>query len=128
MVKPAFAVMVALVALAGLAAPAHADVKLVKSNPAANAVVAKPTKIELTFSDKIVGSTAISQLVMTSMPGMTDHAPMMMRDYVSQMSKDGKTMTLVLRRPLPVGGYDVKWDVTGADKHKVKGSVSFAVK
>jgi copper resistance protein C len=126
--KPAFVFMALIVTLTAFATPARADVKLVKSNPAANAVVAKPTKIELTFSDKIVGSTAISQLVMMTMAGMTDHQPMLMREYSSQMSKDGKTMTLLLRRPLPVGTYDLKYEVTGADKHKVKGMVSFGVK
>lgn len=117
-----------LTAMLAMAAPARADVKLVKSNPAANATVTRPAKIELSFSDKIVGATAISQLVMMSMPGMSDHPPMMMRDYSAQMSKDGKTMTLLLRRPLPAGTYDVKWEVTGTDKHKVKGVLSFTVK
>lgn len=126
--KSTFVFMASLVTATALAAPARADVKLVKSNPSANAVVAKPTKIELTFSDKIVGSTAISQLVMMTMAGMNDHQPMLMREYSAQMSKDGKTMTLLLRRPLPVGTYDLKYEVTGADKHKVKGTLSFGVK
>ncbi|MEK6637430.1 MAG: copper resistance protein CopC [Pseudomonadota bacterium] len=128
MYKPAFVFIASLATATVFAAPARADVKLVKSNPAANAVVAKPTKIELTFSDKIVGSTAISQLVMMTMAGMTDHQPMLMREYSAQMSKDGKTMALLLRRPLPVGTYDLKYEVTGADKHKIKGVVSFGVK
>jgi copper resistance protein C len=126
--KSTFIFAALLGATTTFAVPAHADVKLVKSSPAPNAMVAKPTKIELTFSDKIVGSTAISQLVMMTMPGMTDHPPMMMRDYSSQMSKDGKTMTLLLRRPLPAGTYDLKYEVTGPDKHKLKGVVSFGVK
>lgn len=126
--KPAFVFIASLVTATIFASPAHADVKLVKSNPATNSTVAKPVKIELSFSDKVMGSTAISQLVMMTMPGMADHQPMMMREYSAQMSKDGKTMTLLLRRPLPAGTYDLKWEVSGADKHKVKGVLSFAVK
>lgn len=126
--KPAFVLATALFALAAAAVPARADVTLVKSSPAARSLVAKPAKIELTFSDKIIASATITQLVMMTMAGMADHAPMMMRDYVSQMSKDGKTLILMLRRPLPVGTYDLKYEVTGMDKHQVKGVVSFGVK
>ena len=107
---------------------AIAHVVLVKSNPAQGAAVQKPVKIELVFNEKIVGSTAISKIVMTGMPGMANHQPMMMRDFSAQMSKDGKSMTLLLKRPLPTGTYDVKWDVTGLDKDKVQGVISFSVK
>lgn len=125
---PPWLFITSAIAMAAISAAAQADVKLIKSNPAANATVSRPTKIELSFSDRIIGATAISQLVMMSMPGMSDHPPMMMRDYSAQMSKDGKTMTLLLRRPLPAGTYDVKWEATGIDKHRVKGVVSFTVK
>jgi methionine-rich copper-binding protein CopC len=116
-----------LAALA-IATPASAHLKLAASIPAANAKVAKPGKIILTFSDKMVASSFKAELMMLSMPGMADHPPMKMSGYTTQMSADGKSVSLLLKHTLPAGGYALKWSVTGADTHRVAGELPFTVK
>lgn len=106
---------------------AHAHAKLVKSTPAANAVVAKPTKIVLTFNEKLIAKFATTTLTMTAMPGMKDHAPMKIGGFTSAMSKDGKTMTLMMKRALVAGTYELKWAAAGPDAHRMEGSFTFTV-
>lgn len=116
-----------LAALA-ITTPASAHLKLAASTPAANAKVAKPGKIVLAFSDKMVASSFKAELVMLSMPGMADHPPMKMSGYTTQMSADGKSVSLLIKRALPAGGYLLKWSVAGADAHPVSGEVPFTVR
>lgn len=111
------------IALPGVAS-AHS--KLVSSNPAANATVAKPTKLTLTFSETFLAPMSGADLVMTGMPGMADHPPMPIKGFKTQV--EGKTMTLTLPRALPAGTYDLKWHIVGADQHKMEGGYSFKVK
>lgn len=111
--------------LAPQAALAHA--KLVGSAPAANATVAKVTRVDLKFNEKLIASTVKTELVMTAMPGMTDHPPMKI-PYTSAIGKDGKSMTLMLKRPLVRGTYKVKWSAAGADMHRMGNEFSFTVK
>lgn len=113
-----------LVAIPG-AAMAH--VKLVSSTPAANATVSTPTKIELKFSEQLIAPTVKTEIIMTGMPGMAGHAPMKMA-HTSQMGKDGKSMTLMLKKALVAGSYTVKWSAAGADSHRMGSEFSFKVK
>lgn len=110
-------------ALPGVAA-AHS--KLVSSNPAANATVAKPTKLTLTFSETFLAPMSGAELVMTGMPGMANHDPMPIKGFKTDVN--GKTMTLTFPRALPAGSYDIKWHIVGADQHKMEGGYSFNVK
>lgn len=118
---------VILIALCA-SSPLLAHVKLAASTPAAKATVAKPGKIVLTFSDKIVATTVKTELAMVSMPGMADHPPMKMAGYTTQMSSDGKSVTLLMKRALPVGGYVLKWSAAGIDTHGAAGELPFNVK
>jgi copper resistance protein C len=115
-----------LAALA-LTGTAQAHAKLVSSSPAANATVAKPSKIILTFNEKLVAKFASTTLTMTGMPGMKDHAPMKISGFTSVMSKDGKTLTLLMKRALVAGSYELKWAAAGADAHRTEGSFTFTV-
>ncbi|WP_338426924.1 copper homeostasis periplasmic binding protein CopC [Sphingopyxis kveilinensis] len=123
-ILPAATAALALL-LAPTAASAHA--KLVGSTPSANATVSKVTSIGLQFNEKIVASTVKVELVMTGMPGMTNHAPMKIA-VTPMMGKDGKSMTLSLKRALVSGTYEVKWAAAGADTHRMGGEFSFTVK
>ncbi len=107
---------------------AFAHAKLVKSTPAANAVVAKPTKIVLAFNEKLIAKFATTTLTMTAMPGMKEHPPMKISGLTSAMSKDGKTMTLLLKRALVAGTYSLKWAAAGPDAHRMEGTFTFTVK
>ncbi len=123
-----FALMVA--AIATLATPqlVSAHAKLVASTPAANATVARPTKIDLRFNEAVIGSTVSVQLAMTGMPGMAKHAPMPITGFTSQLGKDRKSLTLLLRRPLAAGTYRVNWAAAGADTHRLTGTFNFTVR
>ena len=118
--------LIAAAALLALPGMASAHSKLVSSSPAANATVAKPTKLTLTFSETFLAPMSGVELTMTSMPGMADHAPMPIKGF--KTATEGKTMTVTFPRALPAGSYDLKWHVVGADQHKMEGAYSFSVK
>ena len=123
-----FALMLA--ALASFATPqlVSAHARLVASTPAANATVSRPTKIDLRFNEAVIGSTVSVQLAMTGMPGMADHAPMPIKGFTSQLGKDRKSLTVMLRRPLVAGTYRVNWAAAGADTHRLTGTFNFTVR
>ena len=122
-----FALLVAP-ALAMLALPgaAFAHTKLLSSAPAANATVAKPTKLTLTFSETLVGPLSGIELTMTAMPGMADHPRMPIRGFTIKV--EGRTMTAKLPRPLPAGTYELKWHVVSADQHRMENTFNFNVR
>ena len=119
----------AAAALALLVAPvaASAHTRLIASTPAAGSTASKVTSVSLHFSEKLIPATIKTSLVMTAMPGMTDHPPMKI-PYSSAMGKDGKSMTLLLKRPLTAGSYTLSWSAAGADTHRMGSEFSFAVK
>lgn len=118
--------LTAAFALAALPSVALAHPKLLSSSPAANATVAKPTKLSLTFSEKLLAPLSGVDLTMTGMPGMADHAPMPIKGFKTAV--DGNTMVVTLPRALPAGSYDLNWHIVGADQHKIAGKYSFSVK
>lgn len=127
---PSFQTILATAAIAvlGVAAPAFAQTQLVASTPAANASIDKPGKIILVFNEKLVAKSVGAELVMTGMSGMADHQAMKMTGFTTAVSADGKTLTLLMKRALPSGSYDVKWYVAGTDSQRVEGSFAFTVK
>lgn len=115
---------IAAVAALTLAGAAQAHPKLVSSNPAANAVIAKPARIELHFSEKLVPAFSKAELTMAAMPGM---AAMKMAS-ISALASDGRTLVVTPKAPLPAGRYSVAWHVVSTDTHKVAGIYAFTVK
>lgn len=118
---------IVLAALVAVPSGALAHAALTGSTPAANSSVAAPTKIVLRFNERLLSATVRTDLVMTGMPGMADHAPMVIA-HTAQMAKDGKSMTLAPRRRLVRGTYRVTWTAAGADTHRITGGFSFTVK
>ena len=110
------------------AAPVLAHTALVSSAPKANATVAKVSKVELTFNEKVMPQFSGAELTMTTMPGMAMHDPMKMAVAASKVSPDGKTLTLTTQRALPAGTYKVAWHAAGADTHRMTGDFAFTVK
>lgn len=106
---------------------ASAHTRLISSTPTANATASKVTSITMRFNEKLISSTVKADVVMTGMPGMTDHPPMKM-PATSSVGKDGKSVTLLLKRTLPAGTYKVSWAAAGADTHRMSGSFEFTVK
>ena len=119
----------AIVAAAlSVASPALAHPKLVASSPAANATVAKPSKIELRFSEKLVGQFSSAELAMTGMPGMANHGPMKINGTATSVGAGGKTLVVKLKQPLSAGTYKLDWHAVSMDTHRVNGTYSFRVK
>ena len=116
--------LASLVAVPGVAL-AHAS--LTSSTPATNSTIAAPARIVLRFNERLIGSTVKTEVVMTGMPGMADHAPMPIT-HTSQMARDGKSMTLTPKRALVRGTYRVTWSAAGADTHRMGSSFSFTVR
>lgn len=123
------AALFAALALTALApsAPLMAKVKLAASTPAAGAKAKSPKTVTLTFSEKVNPAKATAAIIMTAMPGMANHGEMPIRNFTASWSADGKSMTLTLKKPLPAGTYDVRWQAAGADGHAMTGKVTFDV-
>ena len=103
------------------AAPALAHAKVVSSNPAANAVIAAPRQISVTFSEKIV--PAFSKMEVT-MPSMNMGVPVK-----TSFSADGKTITATPQAKLASGVYLIKWSAAAADDgHHTAGTIPFKIK
>ncbi len=111
-----------------LASAAEAHPKLMKSLPAANAVIAKTRVIKLQFSEKLIAQFSGGDLVMTDMPGMKMHAPMKMPALTSAVAADGRTLVLTAKSPLTAGAYMLNWHAVSTDTHRVQGTLAFRVK
>lgn len=123
---PAILAALALTALTP-AAPLLAHVRLAASTPAQGAAAKGTRVVTLTFSEKVDPAKASATIVMTAMPGMKDHPEMLIRNFTASWSADGKTLTLALKKPLPAGTYDVRWQAAAADGHAMTGKVTFSV-
>lgn len=100
---------------AGFAAQAHAH--LVKSTPAANAIVASPKALDLQFSERL--EPKFSGVALMTAKGVA----------VPVTAKvSGKTIHAVTAGALAPGGYMAMWHVVSADGHKMKGQYDFTVK
>lgn len=119
--------VVALVVATLTATPVLAHPKLISATPAANAVVAAPARLQLSFSENLVAQFSGAELSMTDMPGMKMSAPMKMALKAS-VAPEGKTLILALAKPLPRGTYKLDWHVVSSDTHRVQGSYAFKVK
>ena len=108
------------------AAAAHP--KLLAASPAPNAIVAKPSKIELRFSEKLVPQFSSVDLAMTGMPGMANHNPMKVGGLATSVAADGKTLLVKLTQPLAAGIYKLDWHAVSTDTHRISGAYSFQVK
>src|SRR3546814_7781110 len=104
--KTAFAVAMAASVFAATAVQAHP--KLSSATPAADTVVAAPTKIQLVFSEALVAQFSGIDLTMTEMPGMK-MGPMKMNGVKATLAPDGKTLVATLAKPLTAGTYKLDY-------------------
>ena len=90
------------IAASALAAgPAFAHAKLVSAAPAADAKASNVRTLSLNFSETLIEKMSGVEIVMTGMPGMTNHAPMKVSGFKTALT---------------------------ADTHRIEGSYSFSVK
>ncbi|TVV74351.1 copper homeostasis periplasmic binding protein CopC [Sphingomonas solaris] len=116
----------AAAALLVVAGAANAHPKLVSATPATNATVAKPARVTLRFSEKLMPKFSGADLMMTGMNGMK-HAPMKVASAAT-VAPDGRTLVITPKSPLGAGTYSVAWHVVSADTHRITGNHAFAVK
>lgn len=113
----------AALAFLGLASAAYAHPKLVSATPAANATVAKPGRVQLYFSEKLMAKFSGADLTVAR-KGMAS----MKMTSTAVLAPDGRTLLLTPKSPLPAGRYNVAWHVVSVDTHRVAGTYAFAVK
>jgi methionine-rich copper-binding protein CopC len=117
-------VLTAASALVALTGTANAHPKLVSATPAANTTVARPARVELRFSEKLVAAFAKADLTMAAMPGMAA----MKMPSTALLSADGHTLVITPKAKLVAGRYSVNWHVVSTDTHNATGNFAFAVK
>ena len=120
---------VALVlATLGMSGVAIAHTRVVASTPTEGSTVARPRILTITFNEALLPPTVAASIVMTAMPSMANHSPMVIRNFTTKWSNGNRTLTMALRKPLTAGSYEARWQAAGADGHRMSGMVSFKVK
>ncbi len=100
------------------AASAHA--RLVKSDPPANATVAAPKAITLTFSEKLTPAFSKFEL------GIADGMKVNVKTAVSE---DRRSIMGTPTAKLMAGAYKITWHAAAADDgHKTEGTLGFTVR
>lgn len=113
-----------LLAAALVASPAFAHPKLVGTVPAANATVAAPSSIALSFNEKIVPRFTGATVTMATGFGAANPVA----GFAPTFGGDGKSLKLASAHPLGRGSYKVAWHAVAADTHRVTGGFAFKVK
>ncbi|AOH86821.1 hypothetical protein AWL63_14700 [Sphingomonas panacis] len=114
------------IAAALIAAPAFANPRIVSSTPAPDATVAPISRVEVTFSDKLVTQSTGASLEMIAMPGMKMNTPMKMK-VATSIAPDGVTLITTTPKPLPKGTYKLSYHVVSVDTQRADGDLSFKV-
>ena len=95
-----------------------AHMKLTKSLPAADAVVAKPAKVQVWFTE--TPDKAVSRISLTGPSGEVKLGAL-------AIGAD-KSMSAAIDGPTADGSYKVSWQAAGDDGHQQKGEYSFSVR
>lgn len=118
--------IVPFVVAALISAPAWARADVVSTAPAANATVAPISRMEVTFSEKLVTQSIRASLDMIEMPGMKMNTPMKMK-IATSVGADGMTLIVTTAKPLPEGRYELTYHIVSADTHRADGVFGFKV-
>ena len=122
MLRNSTAAIVSIAAGSLVATAALAHPKLVKSEPAADAVIsAAPKELRLKFNEELVPK--FSSADVKNQKGQKVEIGAAAAD-----PKDKKQLVVPLTKPLTAGIYKVEWHAVAADTHRVQGSYSFTVK
>lgn len=118
-IKSTLTALAAMIAL-GVAMPLAAHVELQRSVPAANAQVAAPRTVSVTFDDRLVPAFSKLELVMIGHD--------MRVQLRTTFSRDGKTIIGTPRSALMKGAYRLDWTAATPDGHRETGHIPFRVK
>jgi len=100
----------------GLTAAAYAHTPLKASIPAANATVAAPRTLELTFD----GDVRLTSATLADAGGREKRLDAVPTAVASKFS-------LAIHEPLAAGKYTVVWRAVGGDTHIISGEFAFTV-
>ena len=102
---------------------AHAHAALQQSTPAANAVVASPSQIDLVFNETLIPRASRLKLLMKH-----GSSTMSVENFTTEIVNNGKTLRAKLPKPLAAGAYRVEYRAVGGDNHPMTGSFTFTVR
>ena len=108
--------LIAIVLGLALAVAAQAHTPLASSLPAADAAVAAPKAIDLTFG----GDVRLTAVSLTDSGGAAKHLDAVPTTIAKQFS-------LAVHEPLAPGAYKVVWRAVGGDTHIISGEFGFTV-
>ncbi|AYV48217.1 copper resistance protein CopC [Caulobacter flavus] len=112
--------LIAAAAMTLIAGQASAHAKLVTSNPAADATIAAPSTIILTFNETLVPAFTSFELAKASGGAVK---------VKTTVAADKKTVTGVPAGKLSPGVYKVSWHAAASgDGHRMEGFFNFTVK
>ena len=101
---------------------AYAHPKLVKSDPAANAVVsAAPKELRLSFNEELVPKFSSAEV-------KDQKGQKVEIGTASTDPTDKKQLVVPLSKPLTAGKYKVVWHAVAADTHRVQGDYTFTIR
>ena len=120
-IKSAIGKSVVGIGLASLMAigVAQAHPRIVSSTPAPNSSIAKPSRLTIRFSERLVGPLTGATLV-TVRAGQIVKIP-----TVAALDVSGKMLIVKLAQPLAAGRYQLNWHAVSVDTHRVKGALAF---
>jgi copper resistance protein C len=121
-VKPMKRILYSISATAALllsATAAYAHVHLVSSTPVANATVAAPARLTLSFSDTIVPAFSGFDLINSAGTAIAIR---------TSVSEDRKSISGVPAQQLAAGRYTINWRIAAGDGHRMTGSFAFTVR
>lgn len=100
--------------------PARLHTKLLRSEPAADAVVAAPAAIRLWFSEPV--NLSLTGLTLTGPNGQVVRTVRATRAEIPDAP-----VVIAVNQAVPPGAYTVAWRTASGDGHPVKGTFRFTV-
>ena len=117
------AVALILLAAPGLASPVHAQLTLMKSEPAEGATVQSVSEIRLFFNEEPMAMGPSTVTVRIVDASGTPAA----RGNAAQSKEDFRVFALPLADGLEPGAYTAMWGTMSEDGENVRGQISFTV-
>lgn len=103
---------------------AQAHITLIDSSPAAAAVVASPSKIDLVFNEQLVPRASRIRLELVN---QADPAEAATQHLDVQVVNGGATLRAKPHHSLGAGTYRVHWRAVGEDNHPITGEFFFSI-
>jgi methionine-rich copper-binding protein CopC len=100
------------------APPASAHDQVVSTSPADGSSVSAPTRVSVTFSEKVLAVEGANRIVVTGPLGPVQ----------GELTARDRVVQLTFAAALPPGPYRVQWRAASSDGHPVSGAFGFSVR